>query len=151
MIEPAHQGHAAAMAAIHAAAFPPGEAWGADAIRVQLALPTTFGLLAHAGGMALARAVGEQAEILTLAVIPAARRRGIARALLQAAAREASRLGARTMFLEVSSANATARALYAAAGFTEIGRRPRYYSNGTDALILSAPLSPPAPCELIHG
>lgn len=142
MIAPAHPAHAAAMAAIHAAAFPRSETWGAEAIAAQLALPTTFGLLAPAGGMVLARAIAEQAEILTLAVIPAARRRGVGRALLDAAAREASRRGAHTMFLEVSSANAAARSLYAAAGFAEMGRRARYYSDGTDALILSAPLSP---------
>ncbi|MBV9757969.1 MAG: GNAT family N-acetyltransferase [Alphaproteobacteria bacterium] len=138
------------MAAIHAAAFPPGEAWDAAAIAAQLALPTTFGLIAPAGGMLLARAIAEQAEILTLAVIPAARRRGIARALLQAAGHEAGRRGARTMFLEVSGANSAARGLYGAAGFVEIGRRARYYWDGTDALILSAPLSP-APCESATG
>lgn len=142
MIEPAQPVHAAAMAAIHAAAFPAGEAWGADAIAAQLALPATFGLLAAAGGMVLARALAEESEILTLAVAPAVRRRGLGRALLDAAACEASRRGARTMFLEVSSANAPARALYAGAGFAAIGRRARYYSDGTDALILSAPLSP---------
>jgi ribosomal-protein-alanine N-acetyltransferase len=151
VIAPAQPSHAAAMAAIHAAAFPPGETWGAAAMAAQIALPTTFGLIAPAGGMVLARSIGEQAEILTLAVMPNARRRGIARALLQAAAREARRRGARTMFLEVSSANAAARALYAGAGFGEIGRRVRYYSDGTDALILSAPLSSPGSCESAIG
>jgi [ribosomal protein S18]-alanine N-acetyltransferase len=49
---------------------------------------------------------------------------------------QAAALGARTMFLEVAAANAAARALYAAHGFTEVGLRRRYYGNGDDALML---------------
>ena len=50
--------HAAALAAIHAAAFPPTEAWGEDAIGLQLALPGSFGLIDERGGMLLGRVVG---------------------------------------------------------------------------------------------
>lgn len=152
MIEPAQAVHAVAMAAIHAAAFPKGQSWGPDAIALQLGLPGTFGLIAE-GGMVLARAAADEAEILTLAVVPAARRRGLGRALLDAARREASRRGARAMFLEVSSGNRAARALYSAAGFAEVGRRGRYYPDGTDALILRASLSPaaPRPCGSTDG
>jgi ribosomal-protein-alanine N-acetyltransferase len=46
------------------------------------------------------------------------------------------------MFLEVAEANAAARALYAAAGFAEVGRRRRYYADGGDALVLRRGLSP---------
>jgi ribosomal-protein-alanine N-acetyltransferase len=145
MIEPAHPAHAAAMAAIHAEAFPKGQTWGPDAIALQLGLPGTFGLIAAEGGMVLARTAADEAEILTLAVAPSARRCGLGRALLDAARREASRRGARAMFLEVSGGNHAAQALYAAADFAEVGRRSRYYTDGTDALILRAALSPPAP------
>lgn len=145
MIVPAGLAHAAAMAAIHAASFPPAQQWGADAVTLQLALPGSFGLIAEPGGMLLARALAGQAEILALCVIPAARRRGVGRALLDAALFEASRRGARSMFLEVSAANRPAGLLYLAAGFAEIGCRRRYYSDGTDALILRAMLSPPPP------
>ena len=153
MIEPAHAAHAAAMAAIHAQAFAKAQAWGTDAIALQLGLPGTFGLIAAEGGMVLARTAADEAEILTLAVIPPARRRGLGRALLDAARREASRRGARAMFLEVSGGNHAARALYSAAGFAEVGRRGRYYADGTDALILRAPLSPAAarPCGSTDG
>lgn len=146
MIAPAHVAHAAAMAAIHAAAFPKPQQWGPDAIALQLALPGSFGLIAAEGGMVLARAVAEDAEILTLAVVPAVQRRGLGRALIDAAAQESRRRGARALFLEVSSDNAPARALYSAAGFSEVGRRARYYSDGTDALVLCARLSPSPPC-----
>jgi ribosomal-protein-alanine N-acetyltransferase len=43
--------------------------------------------------------------------------------------------------LEVSANNEAARALYARAGFVEVGRRPRYYASGADALVLRLDLS----------
>jgi ribosomal-protein-alanine N-acetyltransferase len=48
------------------------------------------------------------------------------------------------MFLEVAPGNAAARALYASAGYAEVGRRPRYYPDGSDALLLARALSPAA-------
>lgn len=140
--------HAAALAAIHAASFPPRERWGADAMALQLGLPGAFGLVDPRGAMVLARVAADEAEILTLAVIPPLRRQGLGRTLLDAAAARAAALGAGAMFLEVSAANTGARALYALCGFTEVGLRRRYYSDGADALVmrraLSAPLTPAA-------
>lgn len=133
---PAHPLHAAALAAIHGAAFPPGERWGADAMALQLALPGAFGWLDPAGGLVLARVAADEAEVLTLAVLPGLRGRGVGRALLGRAMATASGQGALAMFLEVGEDNAPARALYAAAGFAEVGRRPRYYPGGGDALLL---------------
>ncbi len=136
-----------ALAAIHAAAFPLGERWGADALSLQLGLPGAFGLVDEVGGFVLARVAADEAEILTLAVAPPARRQGRARRLLGAAVTEAGRRGARSMVLEVSVRNEAARALYARAGFAEVGRRPRYYAGGVDALILRAPV----PCGSTAG
>ncbi|MDA8253231.1 MAG: GNAT family N-acetyltransferase [Rhodospirillales bacterium] len=132
--------HAAALAAIHAAAFPPAEHWGEAAIATQLTLPGGFALLHLAGGMALGRLAADEAEILALAVVPARRRTGLGRALLAAAEEHIAAAGARVVFLEVSFANAPARALYAAAGYGEIGRRRGYYPDGSDALVLARPL-----------
>jgi ribosomal-protein-alanine N-acetyltransferase len=132
--------HVTPLAAIHAAAFPPREAWGEDAIALQLAMPGVFGLLHPRGGMILGRVTEDEAEILTLAVTQAARRQGIATALLGGAMAAARERRARTMVLEVAIGNAAARALYARAGFVESGRRPRYYADGGDALILRARL-----------
>jgi ribosomal-protein-alanine N-acetyltransferase len=134
--------HAAAMAAIHASAFQPPEAWGPDAFALQLEAPGAFGLICEAGGLILARVAGGEAEVLTLAVHPSARRRGAARALLQAAMRRAAAAGAERMLLEVASDNAAALGLYAAEGFRQVGLRPRYYASGADALILRAELPP---------
>ena len=136
MIVLATPAHAAALAAIHAAAFPPREAWGPDAIGLQIALPGTFGLVDDRGGMLLARLAADEGEILTLAVLPAARRQGIAAGLLHAAAQRVAASGGRALFLEVATGNAAARALYLAAGFTKVGRRRRYYPDGSDALVL---------------
>jgi ribosomal-protein-alanine N-acetyltransferase len=134
--------HAAALAEIHRAAFPPGEAWGADAIALQLDLPGSFGLLDPSGGMALARMAADEAELLTLAVAPQVRRRGIGGRLLVAIVEQMAKAGAGTLFLEVSEANRAARALYETAGFRQMGRRRRYYPDGTDALVLRARLIP---------
>ncbi|EHL96537.1 putative ribosomal-protein-alanine acetyltransferase [Acetobacteraceae bacterium AT-5844] len=131
----------AQLEALHASAFPPGEAWSADALGVMLALAGGFGLLLENRGFILARAVGEEAEILTLAVAPLARRCGAGTALLAAALRRAADCGARELFLEVSRNNIAAFALYAAAGFTQVGLRRRYYADGSDALVLRRDLS----------
>lgn len=130
------------MAAIHAAAFPPGERWGADALALQLGLPGAFGLLAGPAGFVLARVAADEAEILTLAVLPGERRHGLGRLLLQAACDQAASHGATSMFLEVAAGNTAARALYAAEGFTQAGLRKNYYGAGRDALVLRRALTP---------
>ena len=99
-------------------------------------MPGTFGLVEAQGGMLLARVAADEAEVLTLAVLPALRRQGLGRALLQAAMAEARRRGAASMTLEVAVDNVAARDLYTSAGFTQVGRRRRYYANGADALVL---------------
>ena len=132
--------HAHDMASIHAAAFPHPETWNENVLRLQLDLPGAFGLINANNGFLLARLAGDEAEILTLAVAPAARRRGIGTALLAAAQARAAVEGAAAMFLEVSTRNHAAIGLYHSLGFQEVGRRPAYYTSGEDALVLKAPL-----------
>lgn len=139
--------HAAVLAAIHAAAFPPAEHWDEAAIAAQLVLPGGFSLLDAAGGMVLGRIAADEAEILALAVLPEQRRRGRGRALLAAAETHAASVGGRVVFLEVSRANTAARALYAAFGYREVGRRSQYYPDGADALVMARSLRP----ELIRS
>lgn len=124
------------LAGLHASAF--AKAWDAAAIAALLATPGCFGFAIDAG-FVLARAAGGEAEILTLAVRPADRGRGLGRILLRAAIAEAQRLGAATMFLEVGADNPAALALYAGLGFANVGMRKGYYDGG-DALVLSLPL-----------
>ncbi|MCO6418874.1 GNAT family N-acetyltransferase [Siccirubricoccus sp. KC 17139] len=142
--EPAGAAAAPALAALHRLAFPPEEAWGADALRLMLEMPGAFALHLPGRGFILARAAAGEAEILTLAVVPAARRRGCGAALLGAALGLAAGLGAEAMFLEVAASNEAAQALYAGAGFLPVGRRRRYYADGGDALVLRRALPPSA-------
>jgi ribosomal-protein-alanine N-acetyltransferase len=143
-IERASLAHAAAMAEIHRAAFPPNEAWSRDVMLLHLELPTTIGFVHPSGGMILARVAADEAEILTLAVVPACRRQGIGAALLCAAMDRAAERGAASMVLEAAVTNQAARALYSAHGFTEAGLRRHYYADRTDALILRSTLKSPA-------
>jgi len=81
--------------------------------------------------------LGDTVEILTVGVVPAARRRGIARQLVAALVDEARHRGAREAFLEVRVDNDAARRLYASEGFDEIGTRRGYYDNGrVDAVVM---------------
>lgn len=83
-----------------------------------------------------ARGAGE-ADVLTIAVDPDARGRGVGRTLLRRLARAARDRGAHLLFLEVRAGNAPARALYESEGFAEIGVRPHYYRpDGEDAVVM---------------
>lgn len=132
---------AEALARVHAAAF--DHAWSATEISQLLDGPGGFALLvenAEPLAFILCRAIAGEAEILTLAVEPAARRRGLARALVEAAAGAARMAGAEAMFLEVAHDNVAALALYEAAGFTRAGLRRGYYDRGpagnADAVVM---------------
>ena len=132
------------MAAIHADAFPAGDAWGREVFGLHLTLPGVFALLHPSGGMILMRVAADEAEILTIAVAPTARRGGIAATILSEATNRAAAMGAESVFLEVSVANSAARALYSRAGFLQVGCRPRYYTDNTDALIMRLEIPAPA-------
>ena len=149
--------HAAAMALVHADAFPPPERWEPDEMALQLCLPGTYGLICSlpfspesgeaGGGFILFRVVTDEAEVLTLAVTAAARGRGLGRRLLQGALDCAQGLGAASMFLEVSPGNTLALSLYASAGFVRVGCRRRYYPDGGGAVVLRRTLTPGAGAE----
>lgn len=143
LLLPATPTHAAALASIHAASFPPRERWGADAMELQLSLPGAFGLIHLSGGMVLARTAADEAEILTIAVMPERRRDGLGATLLRAAMAHAAMQNAQTMFLEVAVTNTGAQALYLRAGFAQVGRRANYYPDGGDALVMRANLVAP--------
>jgi ribosomal-protein-alanine N-acetyltransferase len=135
MIVVAGPAYASVMAAMHRLAFPPHEAWSAVSFAAQLGAPGGFGLI-HPNGFALARAIAGEAELLTLVVVPDARRGGIGRALLGQTLVHAKSLGAEALFLEVAESNLAAQALYAGAGAQAVGRRSAYYASGDDALLL---------------
>jgi [ribosomal protein S18]-alanine N-acetyltransferase len=133
------------MARLHAASF--DDAWSAESIGALMAQPGVLALVADDSGFILVRIASDESEILTLAVAPATRRRGIGSALVNAAALRASDLGATSMFLEVACENIAAKSLYIRLGFREVGRRPRYYAIGRqsfeDAIVMNADIPLP--------
>ncbi|CCG07773.1 GNAT family N-acetyltransferase [Pararhodospirillum photometricum] len=133
------------LAVLHEAAFAPRRErpWSAGEIRDLLLLPGVSALLAGQDpplGMVMVQVTAGEAEILTLAVDPEARRCGVGGLMLDHALRLARHQGALTMLLEVAEDNPPALALYNSRDFTPRGRRPRYYSRDdgstADALIL---------------
>lgn len=123
---------APALSALHGPAF--DRPWSPDEIAAMLAQPGHFGLLADGVGFILCRVVADEAEVLTLAVDPAARRQGVASALLEAARGVAKAAGAGVLFLEVAADNDPALALYERAGFAWAGLRRGYYARTTGAM-----------------
>lgn len=122
------------MAAIHAAAMTTPTPWGVPTFEGFLAFPGAV-QAAEDGGFALGRVIADEAELLTVAVTPDARRQGIAARCLQAFEAEAAAKGARRVFLEVAQSNTPARALYARAGYEAVGHRPAYYQTPEGARI----------------
>jgi len=87
-------------------------------------------------GFLLGTAIADEGEVLMVRVDPAARRRGLARALMDAAEGTWRDRDVTQAFLEVHVDNLAARALYEALGWQEAGRRAAYYADGGDALVL---------------
>jgi [ribosomal protein S18]-alanine N-acetyltransferase len=114
------------LAALHAACFTTPRPWTKAEFESFLAAPHVF-LLGDAQGFVVGRAVAGEAELLTLAVAPGARRQGLGRALLAGFEAESRARGAAEAYLEVAEDNAPAQRLYAAAGYRVTGRRPGYF------------------------
>ena len=131
-----------ALATIHAACFPRG--WTAQELA---ALTRQDGVILRAApgldcpqGFILIQTVLDEAEILTIAVAPSARRSGWGRALLATAEQAARESGAGKMFLEVSERNPAALGLYQAAEYVTKGHRRAYYPDGSDAVLMEKAL-----------
>jgi [ribosomal protein S18]-alanine N-acetyltransferase len=114
------------LAHIHAQAFSSTRAWSAAEFR-SLLDQRGMVLTGDDRAFALLRVTRDEAEVLTIATAPEHRRKGLARAVLAQAETAVQALGAAVIFLEVAEDNDAARALYAQAGYAQIGRRPGYY------------------------
>jgi ribosomal-protein-alanine N-acetyltransferase len=132
---------ATAIAALHGKSFHRG--WSDGEIENMLLDRAVLAHRATLGGgligFILSRVVGDEAEILSVAVSTTRRGKGLARRLLDLHLRRLAGIGARAVFLEVDEDNTPARRLYKRAGFREVGRRDAYYSAGgkaTAALVL---------------
>lgn len=132
------------LARLHTAGFAEGRPWSADEFTELLASPRTFLVTARDRAFALGRAMGREAELLTLVTHPDFRRLGLGAACLAGFEAEAQSRHADSAFLEVAEDNAGARALYGAAGYRGVGERPGYYPRETgavSALVLSKRLT----------
>ena len=129
------------LAALHEASFTTPRPWSADEFQDLLDAPGVC-LLTGKSSFLLGRIIGDEAEILTIAVDPAERRKGTGRKLVEhfIAICSAEEEEIEQIFLEVAADNDAALALYQRTGFTQTGRRAGYYaaSGGktVDALVL---------------
>ena len=121
------------------------EAWSAASLASLLATGRGSLWLAERAGVLRGVLVGERGpdeyHVHVLAVADEARRRGLGAALLGAALAEASVAGLARVHLQLRASNLGALALYRRFGFAALGRRPRYYGGGEDALLLSLELA----------
>ena len=122
---------AAAIAALHAASFRRG--WSDGEVAQLLMDAQVVADRARIGsdlaGFVIARHAAGEAEILSIAVDAAARGNGLGRKLLQRNLQRLAGLRVREVFLEVGAENAPALALYHRMGFTQVGKRERYYGD----------------------
>ncbi|MFC0284499.1 GNAT family N-acetyltransferase [Camelimonas abortus] len=121
------------MAAIHAASFARG--WDEDTMAAMMRddMVQADGLFPPGAsdspaGFALSRCVLDEAEVLTIALAPRWRGRGLSAPLLAAHLQGLRRRGVRTVHLEVEEGNAPARRLYERFGFETVGERKGYYA-----------------------
>lgn len=130
------------LSSIHAACFPRG--WTESEFRdlFDHSHVIAYGCFNHSQmiGFIFGWIAGGDFELLTVAILPAYRKQGLARQLLEEASHHARKLGSHRIFLEVSVDNPAAHALYYGFGFETIGRRKGYYrhTDGTleDALTM---------------
>lgn len=138
-ILPMTQCHVPQVAALEKICF--SDPWSENSVAGELSNPLSCWLVCVENGTVLgyvgAQTVLGETDMMNLAVIPQARRQGIAESLILNLVAELKRQESHCLSLEVRASNAPARALYEKLGFAQVGRRPNYYRNPKeDALIL---------------
>lgn len=130
--------HAARIARLEAAYFP--TPWSEKQVATGLASERYHISGVLAGGEVLGYlawfTAADEAEIVNLLVVPAARRQGLGRCILTHVLQSCHVKGIRYLYLEVRETNAPAIALYASCGFARCGVRPQYYPDTLEAAVL---------------
>jgi ribosomal-protein-alanine N-acetyltransferase len=147
VVEPASPRDLRRLAQLHAASFHRG--WGEGEFEQMLRERNTLLHRLRQGrtviGFAVSRIAADEAEILSIAVAPSHRGRGLSRDLFLTHLGHLAGRGVRTVFLEVEENNQPARKLYQRAGFAVAGRRERYYKEAggveLNALVMRRDLS----------
>ncbi len=119
-------------------ATPIGGIWNRDLLKQELEIGQGLGLRADGFGLVafvLFRLYDSHREITVLATHPDRQRRGDMRFLLSYTLERRS--PSERIWLEAHALNSAALALYLNLGFTEVGRRPKYYRDGGDAVLLT--------------
>ncbi len=139
MIRGASIGDAATIGTIEAECFA-ASAWSDELVREQLAADHRIVLIDDTIAYGVVSVLGDVADLERIAVLPFARRRGVAGGLLEQLVEAAGGHGAERMLLEVAADNAAAIGLYESYGFTTISTRRGYYPGGVDAQIMELAL-----------
>ncbi len=139
MIEPMNASHVPQIAQLEKRCF--SDPWSEKSIASELENPLSVWLVAVDGGQLIgyvgSQTVLGETDMMNLAVAPEARRQGTGRALVLALVDALTEKGSHSLMLEVRVSNTPAQKLYEGLGFSQVGRRPKYYVNPReDALIL---------------
>lgn len=139
MIEPMNASHVPQIAQLEKRCF--SDPWSEKSIASELENPLSVWLVAVDGGQLIgyvgSQTVLGETDMMNLAVAPEARRHGTGRALVLALVDALTEKGSHSLMLEVRVSNTPAQKLYESLGFSQVGRRPKYYVNPReDALIL---------------
>jgi ribosomal-protein-alanine acetyltransferase len=138
----------AAVSALEAQVFP--DPWPAHLYAQEVRQPLRFQRVVFNSGGYLAAYLfacwqADELHILKVATHPMYHGLGLATTLLLEAAVETERARGRGIILEVRPSNHRAVQLYRHLGYRVIGRRPRYYSDGEDALVMFLGVTPDPP------
>ncbi len=124
--------------------FPPGIAYSKQELKSYIRRRGSFTLVAEDEGRKPAGFIvvhnGATGHVITIDVIEDARRSGVGSLLLQAAEERLRAGGSRVVGLETAVDNLAALSFYKRHGYSVIRTRPRYYSNGVDALVMKKEL-----------
>ena len=139
MIEPMNASHVSQIAQLEKRCF--SDPWSEKSIASELENPLSVWLVAVDRGQLIgyvgSQTVLGETDMMNLAVAPEARRQGTGRALVLALVDALTEKGSHSLMLEVRVSNTPAQKLYESLGFSQVGRRPKYYVNPReDALIL---------------
>lgn len=138
-IVPMNEHHVPQIAQLERECF--ADPWSQQSIASELHNPLSLWLVAQEGqtllGYVGSQTCLEETDMMNIAVSPASRRQGVARALIEALVSALRERGSKQLTLEVRASNGPARQLYESLGFFQVGLRKNYYRNPKeDALIL---------------
>ena len=138
-IVPMNEHHVPQIALLERECF--ADPWRQQSIASELHNPLSLWLVAQEGqtllGYVGSQTCLDETDMMNIAVSPASRRQGVARALIEALVSALRERGSKQLTLEVRASNGPARQLYESLGFLQVGLRKNYYRNPKeDALIL---------------